>query len=167
MHSEMTDEYDPLADDDDLAPLLDVMFILLIALMVVLTFFAQQEFEHRFAVPSGPGSALVAVGEQDYRRMVVVSLDRDGRLGVNGQEVANDALLEQVAAALDKARATDDSAAPPPPSADRNSPPVVFDADPTVPHGDAERVYLRLLRYGFQVLKEYQETDDEHATDRV
>ncbi len=146
MRQEMTAGYDPPADDDDLAPLLDVKFILLIALMVVLTFFSQQEFDNRFAVPAGPGPGLIALDEQDYRRMAVVSLDRDGRLGVNGQPVTEAQLADRLQAAL---------------QAEGDRPQVVFNADPAIPHGDAERVYLRLLRHGFTVLEEYREIDDE------
>ena len=36
-----------------------------------------------------------------------------------------------------------------------------YDADPTIPHGEAERVHLLLLRNGLTVLKEYEETEDE------
>jgi biopolymer transport protein ExbD len=167
MRQEMNADYDPLAEDDDLAPLLDVKFILLIALMVVLTFFAQREFENRFAISSGPGPGLIAVGEQDYRRMVVVSLDGDGRLGVNGQPTTEEQLGAHVAMALADAGQDGNHRQTAETPANGDRPPVVFNADPTVPHGDAERVYLRLLRHGFSVLKEYQEIDDESETDRI
>lgn len=172
MRRAMTTDYDPQAEDDDLAPLLDVKFILLIALMVVLTFFAQREFDNRFAIPSGPGPGLIAVGEQDYRRMVVVSLDRDSQLSLNGQRVTEDELADRVAAALAAGIADDDDRRRTGVSAAEDRRPLVFDADPAVPHGDAERVYLRLLWHGFAVLKEYQELDNEQQgneqqTDRI
>jgi biopolymer transport protein ExbD len=150
MRPEIDDGYDPQDESDDLAPLLDLKFILLIALIVVLTYFAQQELDNRFAVPAGPGSPLIAVSEQEYQRMLVVSLDAEGRLAINDQEVSEELLT-------DRLKVEQQTIAP-----DGGDPvSVVFNADPTVPHGDAERVHLRLLRHGFTVLKEYQETTDE------
>ena len=143
-------EYDPLDEGDDLAPLLDLKFILLIALIVVLTYLAQHELDNRFAVPAGPGSALIALGEQDYQRHVVVSLDAAGALRINADPVLEEDLVDRLRSVL-----------PADEPADSERAPLVFNADPTVPHGDAERVYLRLLRHGFTVLKEYQEIEDE------
>jgi biopolymer transport protein ExbD len=150
MRAEVDDGYDPFDESDDLAPLLDLKFILLIALIVVLMHFAQRDLDNRFAVPAGPGSPLIAVDEQEYQRMLVVSLDAEGLLRVNGQEVFAEQLAERLQAALPTAET--DTEAPSP---------VVFNADPAVPYGDAQRVYLRLLRDGFTVLNEYQEEQDE------
>lgn len=150
MRPEIDDGYDPQDESDDLASLLDLKFILLIALIVVLTYFSQQELDNRFAVPAGPGSPLIAVSEQEYQRMLVVSLDAEGRLAINDQEVSEELLT-------DRLKLEQQTIAP-----DGNEPvSVVLNADPTVPHGDAEPVHLRLLRHGFTVLKEYQETTDE------
>ena len=148
MRGELSADYDPLAEDDCLTSLLDVIFIFLIALMVVLTYFTQQEYDNRFAIPHGPAPALVAVPEADYSRMVVVSFDSDKYLAVNGQQVAEDQLVTRVAAAL--AERSED--------ADRH---VVFYSYPTIPYGDVERIHLLLLGHGFTVLKEYKETQDE------
>jgi biopolymer transport protein ExbD len=107
MRPEVDDGYDPFDESDDLAPLLDLKFILLIALIVVLMHFAQRDLDNRFAVPAGPGSPLIAVDEQEYQRMLVVSLDAEGLLRVNGQEVFAEQLAERLQAALPTAE-TDD-----------------------------------------------------------
>ena len=149
MHPEMNYDDALLETGDDLAPLLDLKFILLIALIVVLTYFAQKQLDNRFAIPGGPGSALITLGEQDYQRMVVVSVDAGGTLQVNGQEIHENELADRLHEHLTQ-EASDDPHAH-----------VVFNAHPDLSHGEAERVYLSLLRYGFTVLREYKEYQDE------
>ena len=82
-------------EEENLGPLLDVKVLLLMALTVVVTWALQQELENRFAVPSGPNSGSFAVSEQDYRRLVVVGLDKDGVLSVNGEPVDENEVLEK------------------------------------------------------------------------
>ena len=147
MRRELIEDRGSMAEDDDLGPLLDVMFILLIGLMVVLTVFAQKEYENRFAVPQGPGQGLIVVTEADYRRMVVVSMDSERRPAVNGQHFEEEQLVAGVLAVMAELGVEDS--------------PVVFNADPTIAHGDAERVHLLLLGNNFTVLKEYEEIDHE------
>lgn len=150
MHPEMKYDDDLLDTGDDLAPLLDLKFILLIALIVVLTYFAQKQLDNRFAIPSGPGSGVITLGEKDYQRMVVVSVDAGGTLQVNEEAVSEDRLADRLHEKLPQEELSDG-----PPAH------VIFNAHPDLSHGEAERVYLSLLRFGFTVLREYEEYQDE------
>ena len=138
-------------EEANLGPLLDVKFLLLMALTVVVTWALQQEWENRFAVPSGPNSHSdsFAVSEEDYRRLVVVGLDRDGVLSVNGEPVDEINVAERARAALAKMAQSDKE----------GSEYIVFNADPGISHGQAERIHLLLLRAGLTVFKEYNEEE--------
>ena len=123
--------------------LLEIAFVLLLALLAIV---ADQDLSSRFAVPFGPTARCLQLDEHEYEREVIVSLGATGALAVNGMNVEQDELLETVTGFLQE----------------NGNNQVVYNADPTIPHGEAEQIHLALLQAGIIVLKEYEKPQDEN-----
>jgi biopolymer transport protein ExbD len=135
---------DAPSTDDGQGVFVDLLFILLVAMLVILAHFANKDVDHRFAVAHGPGPGIQQFDEEDYARQVVVSMDAQRQLRVNGKPVQQAELRSILESVLPE-----------------DSKQVIYDAAPSVLHGDADRVQLLLMSYGFTVLKEYEEINND------
>ena len=149
MHQRVDEHHQTEVDED--RSLIDIVFILLLTLLFALAVTPRgknHDDGDRFAVPYGPGAGIVQLDEDDYDRKVTVSLDAEIQLAVNGTNVSEGELLTHVVTSLaEQGNETNQ---------------VIYNADPTISHGDAEHVHLLLLQNGFTVLKEYEEIENEN-----
>ena len=131
-------------DDLDLniTPLIDVVFLLLIFFMVTTTF--ERESEISITLPE---ASRDQIDTQDD--LIEISIDKQGRVFVNGQALVN-AQLSTIRDALDEAVA----------AGNQNRPPVIINADAETNHQSvikvmdaARQIGLRKVTFATRVLQ--------------